>query len=148
MSAIESWARLLATSGVSATDWILIAIVVLLLCVSAGLALAETSLTRMSRVKAISLADDKRRGGRRLVSLVEHPEGFLNPVLLLVLISQLVTATLVGILADRWFGALGVAVATVFEVIVIFVLAEALPKNWAVHNPERAALLSAPSSQH
>ena len=144
MSAIESWDRLLATSGVSATDWILIAIVVLLLCVSAGLALAETSLTRMSRVKAISLADDKRRGGRRLVSLVEHPEGFLNPVLLLVLISQLVTATLVGILADRWFGALGVAVATVFEVIVIFVLAEALPKNWAVHNPERAALLSAP----
>jgi len=35
-------------------------------------------------------------------------------------------------------------VATVFEVVVIFVVFEALPKNWAVQNPERAALFSAP----
>jgi putative hemolysin len=37
-----------------------------------------------------------------------------------------------------------VVVATVFEVVVIFVFFEAAPKNWAVHNPERAALFSAP----
>ena len=36
------------------------------------------------------------------------------------------------------------AVATVFEIVVIFVLGEAVPKNWAVHHPERAALFSAP----
>ena len=34
--------------------------------------------------------------------------------------------------------------ATVFEVVVIFVVFEAIPKNWAVHNPERAALIAAP----
>ena len=34
--------------------------------------------------------------------------------------------------------------ATVFEIVVIFVFAEAVPKNWAVHHPERAALFSAP----
>jgi CBS domain containing-hemolysin-like protein len=34
--------------------------------------------------------------------------------------------------------------ATVFEIVVIFVLGEAVPKNWAVHHPERAALMSAP----
>jgi CBS domain containing-hemolysin-like protein len=32
----------------------------------------------------------------------------------------------------------------VFEIVVIFVLGEAVPKNWAVHHPERAALFSAP----
>src|SRR6202050_36274 len=126
------------------TDWILIAVVLLLLVASAGLALAETSLVRMSRTKAMALQDDGRRGAASLLRLVQDPEGFLNPVLLLVLISQLVTATLVGILADSWFGAVGVLAATVFEVIVIFVLAEALPKNWAVQNPERSALLLAP----
>jgi CBS domain containing-hemolysin-like protein len=126
------------------TDWILIGVVLLLLVVSAGLALAETSLVRMSRTKAMSLQDDGRRGAGSLLRLVQDPEGFLNPVLLLVLISQLVTATLVGILAERWFGAVGVIAATVFEVVVIFVLAEALPKNWAVQNPERSALLLAP----
>jgi len=133
-----------ATSRFRSTDWILIAVVLLLLAVSAGLALAETSLVRMSRTKAMALRDDGRRGAGSLLRLVQDPEGFLNPVLLLVLISQLVTATLVGILADRWFGPVGVIAATVFEVVVIFVLAEALPKNWAVQNPERSALLLAP----
>jgi putative hemolysin len=65
-------------------------------------------------------------------------------VLLLVLICQLISATLVGVLAERWLGGLGVVVATVFEIVVIFVLGEAVPKNWAVHHPERAALFSAP----
>jgi len=37
-----------------------------------------------------------------------------------------------------------VLVGAAFEVIVIFVFFEAVPKNWAVHNPERAALFSAP----
>jgi putative hemolysin len=133
-----------AASRFRPTDWILIALVLLLLVASAGLALAETSLVRMSRTKAMALEDDGRRGSGSLLRLVQDPEGFLNPVLLLVLISQLVTATLVGILAERWFGPVGVIVATVFEVVVIFVLAEALPKNWAVQNPERSALLLAP----
>jgi len=125
-------------------DVILPVVVVVLLTASAMLALAETALVRMSRAKAKSLADDGKRGARVLVRLTEDPQGFLNPVLLLVLICQLVVATLVGILAVRWFGAWGVAVATVFEIVVIFVFAEAVPKNWAVHHPERAALFSAP----
>jgi putative hemolysin len=137
-------AVLAAASRFRSTDWILIGVVLLLLVASAGLALAETSLVRMSRTKAMALRDDGRRGAGSLLRLVQDPEGFLNPVLLLVLISQLVTATLVGILAERWFGAVGVIAATVFEVVVIFVLAEALPKNWAVQNPERSALLLAP----
>jgi putative hemolysin len=135
---------LATASRFRSTDWILIGTVVVLLVVTAALALAETSLVRMSRTKAMALEDDGRRGAGSLLRLVQHPEGFLNPVLLLVLVSQLVTATLVGILADRWFGAVGVVAATVFEVVVIFVFAEALPKNWAVQNPERSALLTAP----
>jgi CBS domain containing-hemolysin-like protein len=51
---------------------------------------------------------------------------------------------LIGVLAERFFGAWGIAAATVFEVVVIFVVFEAVPKNWAVHHPERAALLMAP----
>jgi len=135
---------LTATATFSVSDGILIMVVVVLLAASALLALAETSLVRMSRAKAMALVEDGRRGARMLVRLTENPQGFLNPVLLLVLICQLVVATLVGILAHTWFGAWGVAAATVFEIVVIFVLGEAVPKNWAVHHPERAALFSAP----
>ena len=75
--------------------------------------------------------------------LVTRPERFLNPVLLTLLICQLVGATLLGILADNLFGAWGVAVATVLNVVVVFVVAEAAPKTWAIQHPERAALLAA-----
>jgi len=134
----------LATGHFGTTDAILVVVVVVLLVGAGLLALAETALSRTSRAKALSLRDEHRRGSGRLVRLVEHPQAFLNPILLLVLICQLVTATLVGILAERFFGAWGVLAATFFEVVVIFVLAEALPKNWAVFNPERSALFVAP----
>ena len=143
MSGLRHSPALLAASF-TAVDGVLIVVVVVLLGVSALLALAETSLVRTSRAKAMALVDDGRRGAKVLLRLTENPQGFLNPVLLLVLICQLVVATLVGILAADWFGAWGVVAATVFEIVVIFVLGEAVPKNWAVHHPERAALFSAP----
>jgi CBS domain containing-hemolysin-like protein len=135
---------LLAAGTFRSVDIVAVVVVVVLLVASAVLALAETSLVRMSRHKALGLADEGRRGARILVRLAENPQGFLNPVLLVVLVCQLLVATLVGILAAQWFGAWGVAVAVVFEIVVIFVLGEAVPKNWAVRHPERAALLSAP----
>jgi CBS domain containing-hemolysin-like protein len=115
-----------------------------LVMTAAFLALAETSLTRMNRVKALTLKEEGRRGAGLLAHLVDHPERFLNPILLLVLVCHLVSATLVGVLSERLFGALGVAIATFFEVVVVFVFAEAAPKTWAVQHTERAALISAP----
>jgi CBS domain containing-hemolysin-like protein len=137
-------AVLLAAAKFKSSDFILLAVVIVLLFASAVLALAETSLVRTSRPRALALEDDHHRGARQLVRLVEHPETFLNGVLLVVLVCQLVTATLVGLLADNWFGSLGVFVALIFEIVVIFVLAEAIPKNYAVRNPDKSALFAAP----
>ncbi len=135
---------LLATNGFQAEDAILIVIIAILLAASGVLAMAETSLVRMSRIKAKSLVDEKRHGARTLAKLVENPSNFLNPILLLVLVCQLVSATLVGIVAEDVFGTWGVILGIVFEVVVIFVFFEAVPKNWAVRHAERAALLCAP----
>jgi len=135
---------LLAAAGFQAADAILIVVIALLLAGSGVLAMAETSLVRMNRIKAKSLVDERKRGARQLARLVENPANFLNPVLLLVLICQLVSATLVGIVASDLFGGLGVLLGIVFEIVVIFVFFEAVPKNWAVQHSERAALLSAP----
>jgi putative hemolysin len=135
---------LLAASGFHLQDAILLVVIAVLLAGSGVLALAETSLVRMNRIKAKSLVDEKRRGARQLARLIENPASFLNPILLLVLICQLVSATLVGIVAEHLLGGLGVLFGAVFEVVVIFVFFEAVPKNWAVRNADRAALLSAP----
>ncbi|MDE3009045.1 MAG: HlyC/CorC family transporter [Acidobacteriota bacterium] len=115
-----------------------------LLVLSGFFAMAETALTRTNKSRARSLRDQGRRGAKALVVLTESPERFLNPLLLLILICQLVSATMVGVLAGHLFGAAGVFVATALEVIIIFVAFEAIPKNYAVQHQDEAALLSAP----
>ncbi len=52
-------------------------------------------------------------------------------------------AFLTSLVADRLFGAWGVFAAFVLNVILFFVLSEAMPKTWAVLSPERAALATA-----
>jgi CBS domain containing-hemolysin-like protein len=118
--------------------------VAVLLVLSGFFAMAETSLTRMNKSRARSLREDGRHGAKALVALTEAPEKFLNPLLLLILVCQLVSATMVGVLAGHLFGAAGVFVATAGEVIVIFVVFEAIPKNFAVQHLDEAALATAP----
>jgi CBS domain containing-hemolysin-like protein len=128
-------------------DTLTIIAVVLLVALASLLAIAETSLTRITKVKAMALTEIKAKRASLLLKLLENQSGFLNPVLLVAVFSQLVAATLVGAMVGHLFGAVGLAISTAFEVVVIFLLAEAIPKNWAVRNPERAALFSVPLVQ-
>ena len=126
------------------SDVWLIVIIVVSTFVSGFLAMAETALTRVGKVDAITLEEEGRRWSRQLSRLVEHPERFLNPVLLLMLLTHLVIATIVGILVERHYGASWAILATAIETAVIFVVAEAAPKTWAIQHPERSALFSTP----
>jgi len=128
----------------TAADWGIIAGILGLVFTAGFFALAETSLTRINRVKAITMAEEGRRGAGVLVKLADHTERFLNPILLLILMCHLGSAMLLGIVTERRFGAWGAFVGLVIEVGFIFVLAEAAPKTWAIQHPERAALISAP----
>ncbi len=125
------------------TDVVMIIVIVVLLGVSVFFAVAETALTRMTKAKAAALRDEGRRGGATLERLIERVERWLNPLLLVVLTVQIVQATLTGIVADRLLGPWGVTVATFVNVVLVFVLAEAAPKTWAIQHTDRAALLSA-----
>ena len=127
------------------SDVVLLAGVVVLIILTGFLALSETAITRMSRVQAMALVEDGRRGAHTLLRLVEHIERILPVVLFSLELCTLVAATLVGVVADQVFGPVGVIVATAFEVIVIFVVAELAPKTWAVQHSERAALATAPA---
>ena len=73
-------------------------------------------------------------------TLVRRPEQSVTTVVFLRVACQLVQATLVGVLANGCSAPVGVAVAIAVDVVVVFVLAEAAPKTWAVLDPERVAL--------
>jgi CBS domain containing-hemolysin-like protein len=120
----------------------MLAAIALLLFVTMLLAGAETALVRMPKTRAQGLAADGRKGAGALVDLVDDGQ-YVNAVLLVLLVCQLVQATLVGVVADRLWGVTGVVIATAVDVVVVFVVAASLPRTWAVLNPDRAALAAA-----
>jgi CBS domain containing-hemolysin-like protein len=124
--------------------WTLV-VVLVLTAVAAFLAAAETGLTRMSRARAIHLAEEQRRGAAQLLRLVEQPARFLNLVLLLVLVVQVfATALFTSVLSRLVGGGLGVAIAATVMTILTFIFAEVAPKTYAVQQTDRAALAVAP----
>jgi CBS domain containing-hemolysin-like protein len=126
----------------SSTDvWLIVAIFVILLML-AFLSLAEMGLSRITKPKAAAIADRGHKSGKALTQLVDAPERWVNPVLLTINILQTIQAFLTGIVGAR-FGFVGALVLLALNVIVFFVLAESIPKTYAVLFPERAALLTA-----
>jgi putative hemolysin len=127
---------------------ILVAIVVLVLLL-AILAIAETGLNRISRVKAQAINDaTKSRSSSALLGLVEQPERFINPLLVTVTALQTVQVTLTTILfVNLLGGAWGAAVGALVNTVVIFVLAESMPKTWAILHTERAGLVTSRFTQ-
>ena len=124
--------------------WTLLAVLALT-GIAAMLAMAETSLTRMSRARAMHLQEEQRRGAAQLLNLVEQPARFLNLVLLLLLVVQFTATALFTSVMDRLVGGgLGVAIAALSMTLITFIFAEVAPKTYAVQQTDRAALTVAP----
>lgn len=124
-------------------DVLMLVVIFVLLVILIFLSVAEMGLSRMNKPRAASLADQGKKAGKALKKLVDEPERWVNPLLLTVNVCQTVQATLTGIVAGRLFGPAGVAIGVVANVVVFFVLAEAVPKTYAVLYPQRSALMSA-----
>ena len=122
--------------------WMLHVIVVLLF-VLIFLSLAEMSMSQMTKPRAAALAEKGVKSGKALVRLAAQPAMWVNPLLLLINVSQTIQATLTGIVANSLFGPAGVAVGVALNVVLFFVLAEAVPKTYALLNPIKGATITA-----
>ncbi|MEX2275115.1 MAG: hemolysin family protein [Actinomycetota bacterium] len=121
--------------------WLL---VVLLVVFGTILALAESSLTRMNRVRALALVEEGRRNAPLLEKIAADPPRYLNSIYLTVMLVQNGSAILVAILAEREFGSLGVTLTAFGFTIVYFVIVEAMSKTYGVLHSDRVALALAP----
>ena len=124
-------------------DTLMLVTIFILLLVLIFTSVAEMGLSRITKTKAASLADKGFKSGRALKRLVGAPERWVNPLLLTINICQTVQATLTGIVSARLWGTYGVIIGVVLNVLVFFVLAEAVPKTYAVLYPQKAALATA-----
>ena len=130
-------------AGFTGADWGMIGAILLLLLLLIFFSLAEMGLSRMTKPKAAAMAEGGVKQAKALQQLVGEPQKWVNPLLLSVNICQTVQATLTGVVAGRAFGPFGVAAGVLLNVIVFFVLAEAVPKTYALQYPEKAALSTA-----
>jgi CBS domain containing-hemolysin-like protein len=121
--------------------WIVIVVLVLL---GSLLALAESALTRMTRVRALALEDEGRRNAALLVRLETDPPRYLNSVYLCVMLVQNGSAILVAIQAERTWGSPAVTIASLVFTLLYFVFVEAMSKTFGVLHSDRVALALSP----
>lgn len=118
--------------------------IVALILLSVLIAVAETAVTRISKTRVLALQAEGNKRAGKVLYVIENFERSLNAIYLVALACQTVQASLTGIVASNVFGGVGVAVATVINVFVVFIIAEAAPKTWALQHTDRAALMTAP----
>ena len=121
--------------------WVLVAFLVIL---GSVLAIAEASLTRMTRVRALALVEEGRRNAAVLEQIESDPPRFLNAIYLTVMLCQNGSAIIVAIIAEQTYGGLGVTIVSVVFTLLYFVLVEAMSKTFGVLHSDRAALAVAP----
>jgi CBS domain containing-hemolysin-like protein len=122
----------------------LIAVVVLLVLLGSVLAMAEASVSRMSRVRAMALREDGRRNAPLLERIEEQPARYLNSIYLAVMFCQNGSAIMVAIITERYTNNLGVTLISVGFTLVYFVVVEAMSKTYAILHSDRVALALAP----
>ena len=86
-------------------------LVAVLVVFGSVLAIAESSISRMTRVRAVALRQEGRRNAGLLEQIEFDPAPYLNSVYLAVMFVQNGSAILVAILSEEYFGNLGITLA-------------------------------------
>jgi putative hemolysin len=116
----------------------------LIAIIAAFIAAGETALTRISHARAEALAAEGLPGAEALAAVLTDREASLAPLLLLRIVCHLVAATIVTVIVVDRVGTTWVPVAVAVEVVALYVLAEAMPRTWALQHPDLAARRAAP----
>lgn len=125
-------------------DLVLIGALIVCFAGAAVLGAAEVSIVRLRRSMVLTEARSGPGRAAHLLQMLDDLPVVLNAVLLLALGLQVSAATIAGVLADRWFGGIGVTATTIVLSAALFVYAEAVPKTRAMRAPRATALRLTP----
>ncbi|MGH2729887.1 MAG: hemolysin family protein [Actinomycetota bacterium] len=114
--------------------------IVLFLLIAAYATAAETIVSRITRAKAHHLAQEKKKGARALVAIVEDPAPFRNAMLITKLLAHVGGTAVATVLALEHLEQVGGVVAVAAMTLLIFVVGEIVPKTYALQRSEAAGL--------
>ena len=118
--------------------WLITALIILILG-SAFFSSSETGMVAINRYRLRHLARQGHRAAVRVESLLRRTDRLLSVILIGNNFVNNFAATVAAILAIRWLGDSGAAVAPVVITLVMLVFAEITPKTYAALKPERIA---------
>src|SRR5580700_2198297 len=124
-------------------DWLTVLAVVLCLLISAFFSASETALTASSRAAMARLEKQGNRAAGIVNRLMATRERLLGAILFANNFTNIAASTLATGLMLAFFGNAGEIYAALVMTLLIFILAEVLPKTAAFNAPDRMALLVA-----
>jgi len=124
-------------------DWLTVLAVVLCLLISAFYSASETALSASSRAAMMRLEKQGNRDAGIVNRLMATRERLLGAILFANNFTNIAASTMATGLLLAYFGEVGVIYATLAMTLVIFILAEVLPKTAAFNMPDRMALVVA-----
>jgi Mg2+/Co2+ transporter CorB len=124
-------------------DWLTILAVVLCLLISAFYSASETALTASSRAAMARLEKQGNREAGIVNRLMATRERLLGAILFANNFTNIAASTLMTGLMLAFFGKTGEIYATLAMTVLIFVVAEVMPKTVAFNAPDRMALVVA-----
>ena len=119
------------------TPWI---ITILLILFADYIAVAETALSSVSRVRMKLLADHGNRRAAKVLDALEHFDRTISTILICTNIAHLGAASVVTVAVTRRWGLSAVAVSTFITSMVVFFVGEMLPKSIAKKYSEHLSL--------
>jgi Mg2+/Co2+ transporter CorB len=123
---------------------ITLAVVVVLLLMSAFFSGSETALTAASRARMHALESEGDESAKRVNVLLERPERLISTILLGNNLVNIMASALTTSLLISLFGEVGVFYATVLMTVIVVVFSEVLPKTYAIAYADKIALAVAP----
>src|SRR5580704_5421530 len=114
-----------------------------LLLLAAFFAGSETALMSLNRYRLRHRAKAGHRGARLAEALLAHPDRLIGLILFLSTIVNVVTPTMVGLIAFRLGGDYYVAIGVIALTFIMLIFCEVAPKTFGALHPERLALPAA-----
>ncbi len=124
--------------------WITLAVIGVLLLLSAFFSGSETALTAASRARIHQLAKNGSKRAGIVQNLVASKERLIGAILLGNNMANILASSLATSIFIAAFGDSGVLYATIAMTTAVVIFAEVLPKTWAINQPDKFSLGVAP----
>jgi len=125
-------------------NMISIAIIIVLVVMSAYFSATETAFTSLNRIKMKNMAADGDKRAKKVLALSDRYDELLSTILIGNNIVNIVMTAIATVLCLNIFGKSGATLSTIVITVVILVFGEISPKSLAKEAPESFSRFSAP----